>query len=119
VWLLGNGITVKSHGRAVIRLMSIGPGTCSGRLTLLVRVRISRHRVKSRTIAAGSFSLAGGAIRTVTLRLNAAGRALLGSRHGRLAAKLTILKLSPAPRASQNAAVRLTVQKARRKISHG
>jgi hypothetical protein len=118
VLLIGKGITVKTHGRAVVRLKSSGPGICSGRLRLLVSVRISRHRVKTKTIAAGAFTIAGASTRTVTLKLNATGRALLGRRHGRLAAKLTIQRLAPTPPFTQNAAVRLTLQKSRPAASH-
>jgi IPT/TIG domain/FG-GAP repeat len=114
VTLLGRTITVKSHSRAVLRLTSSVPGTCTGKLKLLVRVK-SGKRVKTKTIAAGAFSVTGGKIRTVTLKLNAAGRALLAARHGRLGASLTIFKLSPVPRTSQTTAVRLTLQRTKSK----
>jgi hypothetical protein len=110
VSLLGRTIAVTSHSRAVLRLKSSAPGTCSGKLKLLVRVR-SGKRVKTKTIAAGSFSIASGKARTVTLKLNAAGRALLTARHGRLGASLTIFRLTPVPSTTQTTSVRLALQK--------
>jgi IPT/TIG domain/FG-GAP repeat len=110
VSLLGRTIAVTSHSRAVLRLKSSAPGTCSGKLKLLVRVR-SGKRVKTKTIAAGSFSIASGKARTVTLKLNAAGRALLAARHGRLGASLTIFRLTPVPSTTQTTSVRLALQK--------
>jgi hypothetical protein len=112
VTLLGRTITVKSHSRAVLRLASAAPGTCKGKLKLLVRVR-SGKRVKTKTIAAGSFSIASRKIRTVTLKLNATGRALLAARHGRLGASLTIFRLSPVPATTQTTSVRLALQQSK------
>jgi hypothetical protein len=112
VTLLGRTITVKSHSRAVLRLLSSAPGRCTGKLKLQVRVR-SGKRVKTRTIAAGSFSIASGKVRTVTLKLNATGRALLAARHGRLGASLTIFRLSPVPATTQTTSVRLALQKSK------
>jgi IPT/TIG domain/FG-GAP repeat len=114
VSLVGRTITVKSHSRAVLRLLSSARRTCNGKLKLLVRVR-SGKRVKTKTIASGGFSIAGGKARTVTLKLNAVGRSLLAARHGRLGASLTIFRLSPVPGATQTTSVRLAVQK---KTSH-
>jgi hypothetical protein len=111
VSLLKRSITVKRPSRAVLKLTSKGPGTCRGRLKLAVKVKASKRRVETQTIAMGSFSVPSGKVRTVTLKLNAAGRALLGRGHGRLAARLTILKLAPAPSAAQSPAVRLAMEK--------
>ncbi len=111
VSLLKRGIAVETRSRAVLELKATGPGTCRGTLKLIARIRVSRRRFKNKTIAAGSFSIAGGKVRTVTLRLNAVGRALLRARRGRITAKLTILRLSPLPRAARTAAVRLALQK--------
>jgi IPT/TIG domain/FG-GAP repeat len=113
VSLQKRSITVKRPSRAVLKLTSKGLGTCRGALTLAVKVRASKTRFKMKTIATGSFSVPSGKVRTVTLKLNAAGRTLLGRGHGRLAARLTILKLTPAPRAAQRPAVRLALEKPR------
>jgi hypothetical protein len=111
VSLLKRAITVKRPSRAVLKLSSKGRGTCRGTLKLAVKVRASKTRFKTKTIAAGSFSVPSGKVRTITLKLNAAGRTLLARGHGRLAARLTILKLLPGARAAQNPAVRLSLEK--------
>jgi hypothetical protein len=111
VSLLKRTITVKRPSGAVLKLTSKGAGTCRGRLKLAVKVRASKTRFKTKTIAAGSFSIPSGKVRTITLKLNAAGRTLLARGHGRLAARLTILKLLPGARAAQNPAVRLSLEK--------
>jgi hypothetical protein len=118
VSLLKRSITVKRPSRAVLKLTARGPGTCRGRLKLIVKVRAAKRRVATKTIASGSFSVASGKVRTVTLKLNAAGRTLLGRRHGRLAARLTILKLTPAPRAAESPMVRLALEKRPRLSAH-
>jgi hypothetical protein len=111
VSLLKRSITVKRPSRAVLKLTSKGPGTCRGTLKLAVKVRASKTRLRTKTIAAGSFSIPSGKVRTITLKLNAAGRTLLARGHGHLAARLTILKLLPGPRAAQSPAVRLSLEK--------
>ena len=116
VSLVGRGFTVNRHGRAVIKLISTGPGTCTGKVKLLVKVRVSKRRIVTKTIAAGGFSVAAGRLAALTLKLNAAGRALLGRRHGRLTATLAIFRASPLPAAAlQSASVHLTLQKTVRK----
>jgi IPT/TIG domain-containing protein/FG-GAP repeat protein len=116
VSLLSRRIAVKSHSRATLRLSwrgTPGVGTCAGKLTIKVKVKVKDKRGKvrseTRTIAVGSFSVAPGASRTVTVRLNAAGRALLGAGHGSLSAKLVILDVSPPPARAQSAIVHLAV----------
>lgn len=111
VSLVKRSILVKSHSRAVFKLTSKGPGTCRGRLKLYVNVKAAKRRTRTKTIAAGSFSIAAGKARTITLKLNAAGRALLSAGRGRLSARLSILRLSPAPRVTLTSAVRLASQK--------
>jgi hypothetical protein len=118
VSLLKRSILVKSHSRAVLRLTSKGPGICSGNLKLFVRIKASKGRFRTRTIATGKFSLAAGRTRTVTLRLNAAGRTMLSAGRGRLSARLSILRVSPAPRVTLTSAVRLADQK-KKKVSAG
>jgi hypothetical protein len=110
VSLVKRSILVKSHSRAVLKLTSKGPGSCSGRLKLYVKVKAAKGRTKTKTIAAGGFTIAAGKARTITLKLNAAGRALLSAGHGRLSAKLSILRVSPSPRVTLTSAVRLASQ---------
>ena len=118
VSLVKRSVTVKRPSRAVLKLKGRGPGTCRGRLKLVVKVRAANRRVKTKTIASGGFSIPSGKVRTVTLKLNAAGRALLGLGRGRLAARLTILKLAPAPRAVQTPSVQLALEKKPRAPAH-
>jgi hypothetical protein len=117
VSLVKRSILVKSHSRAVLKLTSKGPGTCRGKLKLFVKVKAAKGRAKTKTIATGSFSIAAGKARTITLKLNATGRALLSAGHGRLSARLSILRVSPAPRVTLTSAVRLASQK--RKTTSG
>lgn len=119
VTLLSHAITVSTHSRAALKLLWKGGGTCSGRLTLLVKTKAAHKKLKTRAIAAGSFSLTGGRARIITLKLNSTGRSLLRAAHGRLSARLTILRLSPAPRATQTATVRLTLQRTHDSRAHG
>jgi hypothetical protein len=72
-------------------------------------VRVGK-RYKSKTIGVATFSISPGRVRTVTVKLNAAGRALLRGGHGRLRATLLIGSLPPAVRSATTAKVRLTLQ---------
>jgi hypothetical protein len=86
--------------------------TCSGKLTLTLTVKTTIKKGKkikkiSRTVQLGTGSFVIAAGKTVTVKLNAHGRALLKMGHGRLNARLTILKSSPSP--SQTKAVNVTI----------
>jgi hypothetical protein len=59
-----------------------------------------------------TFSIPPGKSATVELKLNAAGRALLKAGHGRLSARLRILKLSPAPSQTHSDGVHLVQRRA-------
>lgn len=113
VSLASGRIAVLSHARAAVKLTWAGTGTCRGRLTLKVRSRVGK-RLKLRTIGAVSFAIAPGATRTVTLKLNRTGRALLRAGHGRLRATLLIASATQASSAN----VRLVVQRPRRAAKH-
>jgi len=63
-------------------------------------------------IGSASFSVLGGGSKTVKIKLGPVGRALLVSGHGRLSAKLSIVKVEPAPRESQVKVVQLVLQRA-------
>jgi hypothetical protein len=116
VSLAGSTLAVQSNGRqAAIKLTCTGTGACAGKLTLTVTVTMKKGKKKhtaTETLATASFSIRAGATVTVKLSLSAAGRALLGAAHGRLAASLTILKSSPSPSAKQTRSVHLVQQKA-------
>ena len=123
----GKSITVHSRGRAALELIWTGKGssvvTCRGRLTLRVKVEAKgsrSKRSKTQTIGAAGFSIgsaltsaSSGKTKVITIKLDAAGRALLSATHGRLAARLTILVSSPAPPRTQTHAVYLVLRPAR------
>ena len=98
---------MQSRGRAVLRLLVRGAGTCAGRLKLSARMRIARSRVRTKTLGTAVFSISAGRSAVITVTLNAAGRALFSRSHGRLNASLLIVRLSPGPVQAQAASVRL------------
>jgi hypothetical protein len=101
VTLLGKSIAVRKRARATLRLIwrgAKGTLSCRGRLTLALKVkRAGRGKARYRTVIIGTagFSIVSGTSRSVTVRLNARGRARLRADHGRLAARVTILVLTP------------------------
>jgi len=108
VSLAGRRLAVR-RGRARLVLARAGTARCAGRLRLTVRVRRGHGRRGSKTVRIGAtgFAIAAGRTATVQIRLTAAGRALLKSRHGKLGARLAIVRLWPAPAVARTAAVRL------------
>jgi len=98
-----------------VKLRSAGSAsTCSGKLTLTLTVKTRIKKGKkvrkiSRTVplGTGSFVIPPGKTVIVKLKLNARGRALLKAGHGRLNARLTILRSSPSP--AQTKAVDVTI----------
>lgn len=107
--LASRSLSVNSKGRASLRLLLVGVGTCRGRLALTAKQRVGAGQAKVKTIAAGTFSLAAGHDAVLVLALNKLGRGLLGAGHGRLEATLTIVRVSPGPLSSHSAGVRLSV----------
>jgi hypothetical protein len=114
VSLLSRRIAVRARSRAALKLIWRGTGICRGRVTLKVKVRTATRRSRLRTIGTGAFSLVPGQVGVVSVKLNAAGRALLRAGHGAVAASLVILTLSPGPAQATSASVRLTVQPPRK-----
>ena len=119
VSLHSRAVAVRAPNRASVKLLSSGvafSGECAGKLTLVVKVRVKSKkaheaRFAHRTIGTASFAIDAGRSATVTLRLDAAGRRLLASHHGRMSAKLVILDAVPAPASTHSAIVRLSLQK--------
>jgi hypothetical protein len=105
--LLSKSIAVQRNYNASFRLLGAGVGKCAGKLTLRVRLKLADKRYKTKTIGAASFSVAASKRVVIKVRLNRLGRALLKSRHGRLGAKLVIVKSSPAPTRAHTASVHL------------
>jgi hypothetical protein len=116
--LISRHIMVSGSARAAVRLIWRGAGSCSGKLRLRVNRRVGR-RTRVKTIATGTFVLAAGRSRTISIELNAAGRSLLRAGHGRLRASLLILSSLPAPASSASASVSLAVKHAARTVKHG
>jgi len=109
----GSTITVQSSGAAGVKLTCTGTGTCGGKLTLTAKGTAKKgKKAKSETIGRATFSIPAGKTATIKLTLNAAGKALLGADHGRLGARLSILKPSPAPSQTHTDSVHLVQQKA-------
>jgi len=119
VSLAATNVTVKGDGVALVQLECLGIASCHGKLTLAAKVapeakgKKSAH-VKTTTTAIGTagFSIAGDETKTVKVNLNAAGRALLSTDHGRCSASLAMLELTPGAQNTQGKAVRLVEQKA-------
>jgi hypothetical protein len=109
VSLTATNVTVQSNGMVLVRLECLGIASCRGKLTLTTKRTVtengtvrtqgnSRHKhSKTTMIATTIFSISAGKTATIELSLNAAGRALLGTAHGRLNATLMVVRSSPAP----------------------
>jgi hypothetical protein len=108
-----------THSRAVVRLVWRGVGSCTGKLRLKVKVKRRAGKklgTVTRTIAAGGFTIEAGRARTVKLKLNAFGRALLKAGHGRLRASLLVVSVSAGTSQAKTSNVRLAVP--RKKPKH-
>jgi Trypsin len=96
--LIGGGsISVEGGDVALVTLKCLGAAGCHGKLTLTATGSVKPERkVKSAkrivTIGTARLSIPSGATKTIEIRLDPAGRALLRGRHGRLAARLAILQ---------------------------
>jgi hypothetical protein len=116
--LIGSSVTVPPGGRqALIRIACKGTATCSGKLTVTIKMTTKkgkRKQGKTVTIGTAGFSVAAGKTATIKLTLNASGRAALSAAHGRLTASLTISKTSPSPSTKQTVTVHLVQQKAKK-----
>jgi hypothetical protein len=107
-------IAVQAHGhssRALFKLLGTGTGKCSGKLRLRVKLKLAGKRFKLKTIGTAVFSISAGQRVSVLVKLNAAGRALLKARHGRLNASLLLVKSLPTPLLARTASVRLALQR--------
>jgi hypothetical protein len=110
--LVSRNIAVLSHARAAVKLIWRGSGTCAGKLSLSVRVK-SGKRFRTKTIAAGTFSITAGRARTITVKLNRLGRSLLGAGRGRLRASLVLVAVAGSVRSPRTTSVRLAVPRMR------
>jgi Trypsin len=117
VALAGTSIAVNSNGEGSVKLECRGAAKCKGKLTLTAKSSVEvkgKPTVRTVPVGSASFSVAGGGTKTVKIKLGSVGRGLLGSGHGRLSARLAIVKLEPAPRQSQVKTVQLVAQKGSR-----
>ncbi len=113
--LLSKKISVQRNRLAVFKLVGTGLGSCSGKLRLRVRLKLSHHRFILKTIGTAVFSISVGRRVSVSVKLNRAGRALLRANHGRLNASLLLVKSLPLPSLARTASVRLAPQPPKRK----
>jgi Trypsin/IPT/TIG domain len=112
--LVGATIAVQSGSTASVKVACRGTATCRGQLTLTTKSTVEfKGKPTLRTVPIGSagFSVLGGGSKTVKIKLGPVGRALLSSGHGRLSARLSIVKVEPAPRESQVKVVQLVAQR--------
>ncbi len=109
--LIGKQIAVQPNNRALFGLLGTGAGKCSGKLRLRVKIKLAHKRLELKTIGTAVFSISAGERVTVSVELNAAGRALLAAGHGRLNASLLLVKQAPVPFVSRTASVRLARQR--------
>jgi hypothetical protein len=119
VSLTATNVAVQSSGMALVKLNCVGIVGTHGMLTLTakgtVRATGKKKRARTVTIGTGSFSIAGDETKTVKVDLNAAGRALLSTNHGRLSADLSIIEQASRPENAQTKAVRLIQREAAKK----
>ena len=116
VSLLATSIAVQGNGTASVKVDCQGIATCHGKLTLSTKNTVDikgKQTLRTVPIGTASFSVPGGRSKTVSIKLGPVGRVLLSTAHGHLSAKLSIVKLEPAPRQSQVKAVQLVQQRAR------
>jgi PKD repeat protein len=85
VSLAGTTLAVSPAGTLGLKVDCLGQSSCAGTVTLktlsAVSARVAKKRKAVLTLASGSFSVAGGHVKTVTLRLTAKARALLARSH--------------------------------------
>jgi hypothetical protein len=113
--VLSKKIAVQANNRALFKLLGTGAGKCSGKLRLNVKIKLAHKRFKLKTIGTAIFSIYAGKRVTVSVKLNAAGRALMKAGHGRLNASLLLVKQAPVPFVSRTASVRLARERAKPK----
>jgi hypothetical protein len=120
VSLAGTNVSVQRNGMALVKLECLGIESCHGKLTLtakgVAKANAKGKKRPTRTVAIGTvgFSIGGDETKTIDLKLNTMGRALLKADHGRCGASLAILELAPSPANTETKTVQLIQLK-----SHG
>jgi hypothetical protein len=113
--LLSKQIAVEHNDHALFKLLGTGTGKCAGKLRLRIEIKLANKHLKLKTIGVAVFSIASGKRVSVSVKLNAVGRALLKSGRGRLTGNLLLVKQSPVPFVSHTASVRLALQRPKSK----
>ncbi len=115
VSLVNTSIAVQGSGMALVKLDCAGSMACEGHLTLTAEAKARKKRAASAvTVGSASFSISGDEAKTVKIKLDGTGRALLSAGHGRLSAHLAIVGLVVAPTQAQSKSVQLVRQKTHR-----
>jgi PKD repeat protein len=82
VSIAGTSLSVSPRGMFPLKVNCAGQSACSGTVTLRTLKAVAAGKHKSvLTLAKGSFSIAGGKIKVLTLRLSARARSLLAHMH--------------------------------------
>jgi len=110
-------VVVEHGSTALIKLECLGIAACKGKVTLTAKSTVETRGAKGKKahpamIGTASFLMAGDEAKTIKLKLDAAGRALLKADHGRWSVSLALLELAPGPENTQTTAVHLAQQKA-------
>ncbi len=116
----GSSLAVSSSGGVPVKVSCPAGANCSGTVTLTTigAVSASAHAVKKKvilTLATGSFTVSGGAVKTITLHLSAKARKLLAKAHT-LRVKATVLAHDSS--GAKHTAVSTVTLKLAKKASH-
>jgi hypothetical protein len=106
------------QGQVLVKLRCDASTSCHGRLVLKAKRTIKRKgRTVTQTLTIGSarYALRHDMSTVVRLKLSSVGRSLLASRHGRLAAQLSVSQTAPTPTGSEIRNVLLLTPKAVRR----
>jgi hypothetical protein len=117
----GSTVTVQSNGVALVKLNCLGIASCHGKLTITEKSPVrAKGKIRARKVTIGTrtFSIAGDETKTVKIKLNTTGRALLSTDHGRLNASLALLELAPSPKNTQVKTVHLVQQQSHGRSKH-
>jgi hypothetical protein len=121
--LAATNVTVEGDGVALVQLECLGIASCRGKLMLTAKLAPEAKGKKkparaattttttTTTIGSVGFSIAGDETKTVKVNLNAAGRTLLSTDHGRCSASLAMLELAPGAQNTQRKSVYLVQEK--------
>jgi hypothetical protein len=108
-------LAVTRYRTVALRLARTGSGPCRGSIALSFRIKAKGGGFTLRTIATGSFSIATGTTRVITVKLSKAGQRWLRLHKGRGNASLAIARVVPTPIVARSASVRLSLKKPRKR----